>query len=131
MNSKKLSEDPVAVIIAIAGIVIAVTAAVVVAVFVVIPVVLLTIAAILLYRYLQLERMKGPEKLPATVKERDDYLTPDAFLERVVENRLLNEYEEETGRYSCKPLADWFAKVAADLYADESFHQPPPRPDTT
>jgi hypothetical protein len=129
---KSVLTDPVAAALILCCFVFALVFLVVFAAFVVIPVAVLTVAGILAYRWYILEKIKSPENIPDTIKERPDYLEPSALLQSIENDRwLLNRGEEETGKYSCQALADAFHFMVAQLYAQESFHEPPIKPETT
>ncbi len=132
MNFKvTFPEDPLAAIIVLIGLFVVAVFALFFALVVVVPTVLITIGAVLFYRYYRLQQMKAKDKLPATIKDRPHYQTLGEFSELVKSNKLLTAAEEETELYSCQSLADAFVRIITELYADESFHEPPPRPETT
>lgn len=53
---------------------------------------------------------------------------PDKFAKGFHE-KVLAYVEKDTGRISCKALSNAFTYVVTQLYADESFHEPPPPPE--
>lgn len=126
-----LRGDPAAYAIVLVGFAAIAFLAFAFAVIVVVPIAAVVAVGILLYRYHRLQQMKSKDKLPATIKERSDYLTPAEFHELLTARNSLNEAEQETNRYSCPALVDAFNDIVTQLYADESFDVPPPRPDTT
>ena len=85
------------------------------------------------FRYLQTRKLqvrfpdpKSPVSLQFPV------LTPRYDPEKFAENlhrKVLALMEKDTGRFSCKALSDTFTDVVTQLYADESFHEPPPPPE--
>ena len=129
---KGFFDDPATIIGVIVCGVFALALFVIFAAFVVLPILILTVAGVLLYRWYILEKIKAHDNIPDTIKERPDYLEPSKLLRGLQNERwLLNDAEEETGKYSCQPLADAFHYLVAQLYAQESFHEPPSKPDTT
>lgn len=129
---KGLFDDPATIIVVLICGVFGLALLVLFAAFVVVPIAVLTIAAVLFYRWYTLEKIKALDNVPDTIKERPNYLEPKALLRGLESERwLLNDAEEETGKYSCQPLADAFHYLVAQLYAQESFHEPPLKPDTT
>jgi len=132
MNFKiTFPNDPISCLIALFGLLVVLIVEFFLAFFFVLPVAALTVAAILIYRHHRLQLMKAEDKLPATIQDRSHYQTPGEFYDIVRGNKLLAGAEEETELYSCEPLADAFAQIITELYTDESFHEPPPRPQTS
>jgi hypothetical protein len=123
--------DPIATIIAISIGAVAILAIAVFATLVILPVAGLIVGGYFLYRYLQLQELKKAQNAPAPIKNRPDYLDPKEFHRAISPRWLLNQSEEETGTYSCEPLAQAFAYIVATLYAQESFHEAPMKPDTS
>lgn len=129
--STKSGYDPVGYLIALACLGFFGIGIIFVAGLVLLPFALLTVAGILLYRYYRLQRLRSPEHLPATIADRPQWGTPQAFHNTVKNRGLLNLAEEDAEDYSCASLADAFEHIATSLYGQESFHEPPPRPDTS
>jgi hypothetical protein len=129
--SNKSRYDPVAYLVVLLCLGLFGLAVIFIAGLILIPVALVTVGGILLYRHYRLQRLRSTEHLPATIADRPQWTAPEAF-QATVENRgLLDLAEEDTGEYSCTSLADAFEHIATSLYAQESFHEPPPHPDTT
>jgi Type IV secretion-system coupling protein DNA-binding domain len=130
-RNNNIFSDPVAAAAILCCFALALIALLVFAAFVIIPVAALTVAGVLLYRYYNLKKITSVQNIPATVKERTDYMEPGDFLRSIQPRRLLNLEEEATGKYSCEPLAGAFNHITAALYAQESFHEAPIKPETT
>src|ERR1700733_1773281 len=129
---KGLFDDPAIALAVLCCGFIALVVLLIFAAFVAIPVVVLTIGGVLYYRWHTLQKIKAHDNIPDTIKERPNYLEPSKLLRGLQSERwLLNDAEEETGKYSCQPLADAFHYLVAQLYAQESFHEPPLKPETT
>jgi hypothetical protein len=132
MNSKRPGGDPVAYAIIIVGFAALALLAIFTALIIAVPAAIITIGGVLSYRYWRLQKFKSKDYLPTTIKERPTYLEPKRFFEAIeIDRWLLNDAEEETGKYSCQSLASTFHYVVAQLYAQESFHEAPLAPDTT
>ena len=130
MSNKGLFSDPIALLVVlVVGFVLAVTL-ILFAAIVVLPFAIIAVAAFFAYRHYKLEKLRSPANVPDTVKERTDYLTPEQFSHGISERTLLNRIEEDTDLYSCQSLSDAFNQLATQLYAQESFHQPPRQPVT-
>src|SRR5208283_4712607 len=54
---------------------------------------------------------------------------PDEFA-KGIHGKVLAYIEKDTGRVSCKTLSNAFTDVVTQLYAEESFHDPPSPPET-
>jgi hypothetical protein len=130
MSNKSLFSDPIALLVVLlVGFVLAV-ALILFAAVVVLPLALITVAAFFAYRHHKLEKLRGPDHVPDTVKERADYLTPEQFSLGIRDRTLLDPIEEDTDLYSCQSLSDAFNQLAIHLYTQESFHQAPRQPVT-
>lgn len=130
-KNNSILSDPVAAALILCCFAFALIALLVFAAFVVLPVAALTVVGVLLYRSYNLKKITSIEHLPDTVKDRTDYMEPGDFLRSIQPRKLLNLEEEDTGRFSCDPLADTFNHITASLYAQESFHEAPIKPETT
>ena len=129
--SDRSGYDPVASLIALICFGLFGIGLIFVAGIILLPFVLITIAGILAYRYYRLQKIRSPQSLPVTVAERPTWGTPEAFERALRKRGFLNLIEEDEGEYSCDALAEAFGQVATALYTQESFHEPPPPPDTT
>src|ERR1700733_2532163 len=130
MNNKTIFSDPITLLVVlVVGFVLAVTL-ILFAAIVVLPFAVIAVAAFFAYRYHKLQKLRSPDNVPDTVKERADYLTPEQFSAGISERTLLNRIEEDTDLYSCQPLSEAFNQLAIQLYTQESFHQPPRQPVT-
>jgi len=130
MSNKSLFSDPIALLVVlVVGFVLAVML-ILFAAIVVLPFAIIAVAAFFAYRHYKLAKLRSPTNVPDTVKERTEYLTLEQFSLGISERTLLNRIEEDTDLYSCQSLSDAFNQLAIQLYAQESFHQPPRQPVT-
>jgi hypothetical protein len=130
MTNKGIASDPIAILVVlVVGFVLAVTL-VLFAAIVVLPFALIAVAAFFAYRHYKLQKLRGPDNVPDTVKERTEYLAPEQFSLGISGRTLLNRIEEDTDLYSCQSLSDAFNQLSIQLYAQESFHRPPRQPAT-
>lgn len=104
----------------------------------VLPIVVAAGGGYLVFRHIQIQRLRvqlpdlkslsvtsSASQPPPHLSPRYD---PDQFA-RKLHGKLLTYIEKDTGRVSCKALSDMFTSVVTQLYADESFHDPPPPPE--
>ncbi len=82
------------------------------------------------YRYYMFQKIKSWENVTATVKDRPHYVAPRELAQQLIKSRALWVEEEDTRQYSSSPLVDAFISVVTDLYAAESFNEPPYKPET-
>ena len=133
MTNRSLPSDPIALLIVLFVGSIFFCFLVFFSLLFIFPLAVLGAAIYYFYHKSKLERLKAlPKHVPATIRERQEYLSPHDFRRGLEHNRwLLNDAEEETDKYSCQALAATFNFVVTQLYAQESFHEPPMAPDTT
>jgi hypothetical protein len=89
------------------------------------------------FRYWQMQKLRvylpDPKSAPIFVPESAPGLSPrydpDKFAQKL-HGKVLAYIEKDTGRVSCKALSDAFTNVVTQLYADESFHDPPAPPES-
>ena len=135
MSNKSLFSDPIALLaVMVVGFVLAVTL-ILFAAIVVLPFAIIAVAwRSLPYRHYKLEKLPQPKANVRTGhRQRAHRLShprAKAFSQGITERTLLNRIEEDTDLYSCQSLSDAFNQLATQLYAQESFHQPPRQPVT-
>src|ERR1700722_11086376 len=123
--------DPILAAVAVVLGAFAIIVAFLFAAFIVLPIAAIAVAAFFIYRYNRVQKIQSIENIPATVKDRPQYLSPSEFYRAIGSMNLLQKEEEDTGKYSCPSLVDVFNQITAALYDQESFHEAPIIPDTT
>jgi hypothetical protein len=86
------------------------------------------------FRYYQTQKLRvyfsppSPKPLAPTQPPLTPQYDPDNFAKNF-HGKVLAYMEKESGRQSCQALSEAFTEIVTQLYADESFHDPPAPPE--